>query len=83
MNFDYYHLKSDINEQLPILDWDGWYGKKLFDYKHPKFTGKYKDTLFFSVTLFRHSFNFRFDFNYGTTMPELAYREYHDKVKQR
>lgn len=89
--FDFYHFGSDAAcgdtiSRLPILDWDGWYGKKLFEsrYKGPgqnSFTGKYNSTLYASIVIARYKFCLRVDFKYGETTPELAYREYHDRIK--
>lgn len=91
LKFDFYHFGSetvvgDTIDRLPILDWHGWYGKKLFEhrYKGPRqngFTGVYNSTLFASITIFRHQFNFRLDFAFGQTTPELAYNEYHNRIK--
>lgn len=93
MKFDFYHHGSDIAcgdtiGRLPILDWDGWYAKKMFEYRHkgPRqngFTGKFNSTLYASLVLFRYKFCLRVDFSFGQTTTELAYREYHDRIKAR
>lgn len=90
MKIDFYHHNSDLVvgdtiSRLPILDWEGWYGRKLFEYKHrnPGFTGKYNDTLYMSIVICRYRFCLRIDLNYGATTPELAKTEYHARRKNR
>lgn len=91
--FDFYHFGSDLIsgdtlDRLPILDWDGWYNPKHFEYRHsgPRkngFTGKYNSTLYASIVIARYKFCLRIDFAFGTTTPELAFRGYHDRTKAR
>lgn len=86
LKFDFYHFGSDLDEPLPILDWDGWYAKKLFDHCHKGpgqngFTGKYNSVLYVSLVIFRYKICLRIDFAFGQTTPELAYNEYHSRIK--
>lgn len=95
MKFDFYHHGSDgvcgdTISKLPVLDWDGWYNPKHFEYgqlapstnNHKRgFTGEYKSVLYASFVIARYKFCLRMEFAYGKTTPELAYREYHDRIK--
>lgn len=91
LKFDFYHFGSDTAcgdtiSRLPILDWDGWYSPKHFEFKRPKegranFTGKFNSVLYASLVIFRYKFCLRIDFAFGQTTPELAYSEYHSRIK--
>lgn len=94
--FDFYHFGSDTAcgdtiSRLPILDWDGWYNPKAFEYgrlapgtdNHKRgFTGNYNSTVYAAVVIARYKFCLRIDFAFGETTPEVAYREYHDRIKK-
>lgn len=76
-------VKGDTIERLPILDWEFWYARRIFEFKNRKFTGKYHDGIYLSVTLFRHRYCLSIDLNYGNTTSELAKKEYHDIINNK
>lgn len=76
-------VKGDTIDRLPILDWEFWYARRIFEFKNRKFTGNYNDSIYLSVTLFRHKWCLTIDLNFGETTSELAYREYHDRIKKK
>lgn len=93
IKYDFYHFGSDTAcgdtiAKLPILDWDGYYNPKYFEFKRPKegranFTGKFNSVLHATITIARRKFCLSIYFAFGQTTPEKAYREYHDRIKAR
>lgn len=80
--FEHWHLGSDTLYPYSILDWSYHYNLKTFEFKQRNFTGKFYNLFSFRLAVARHEFGFRLEWGFGTTTPELAYREYHDRIKQ-
>lgn len=89
--FEHWHLGSDMYtgddiSRYPILDWSHHYNSKVFEYRHigackNGFTGKYHSVFTFRFVVARHEFGFMLEWAFGTTTPELAYQEYHARIK--
>lgn len=92
MKFEHWHLTegyaSEGDTRLPILDWNWFYDDCHYEYRWAGvrkngFTGRYWKIFSFSLIVFRHEFGFRVEFGYKETTPELAFRGYHDRIKER
>ena len=86
MKYEFYSFDSstaigETIERYPILDWEGWYAPKAFEFKHRNFSGDYHSVLFWSITLLRRKFCLRIEFNHGKVSPEQAYTEHHARRK--
>jgi hypothetical protein len=93
MKFYYSHYDSSCAEgetidRYPILDWNGYYISKAFEYARLDdktykrgFTGRYNKYLYCSITILRHKFVFTFDWGFGNMDPEQAKNEYHARRK--
>ena len=84
MKFDCYSYTGvEELDTLPILDWLITKPSIQYEHKYGKFTGKYWNYFYFTITLFRRKFVFDITWNYRETSKEEAKVKYHEKRKSR